>query len=88
MDDPGQVFPEHFAELAFDFLLEVSTDDFDAVESTTDVDVLQRVVLEDQGDAFGFADYEDENRTKVEQRELERHRHEKRLRREERRAHR
>jgi hypothetical protein len=52
MDNSGQVFPEHFAELAFDFLLEVSTDDFDAVKGATDVYVLQRVVFEDQCDAF------------------------------------
>ena len=88
VDDARQVFSEHFAQLAFDFLLQVSTNDLDTVKGTAHIDILKRVVLEDESDPFRLADDQDENCAQIEQREFERHRNQERLGGEQRSAHR
>lgn len=75
MDDTGQVLSEHLAQLSLDFLLQISTDDFDAVKGTAHIHVLEGIVLEYECDSFGLADDENEDRAKVEQGEFECHGH-------------
>lgn len=58
--DGGQILPEHLAQLSFYLLLDELLDDSDGVKGAVDVDVLQWVGFEDEGDSFLLGDDEDD----------------------------
>ena len=79
VDDAGEVLAEHLAELALDLALDELLDDGDGVEGAVDVDVLQRVGLEDERDALLAGDDEDDVRVEAELGEAEEHGDDERL---------
>lgn len=75
VDDGRQVLLEHLSQLALYFSLYEVLNDGDRVKGRTDVDVLQRVGLEDYRDAFLLRDHEDHIRRELEVGESEKHWH-------------
>lgn len=69
MDDPGEVFTEHLAELALYLTLDELLYDGNRVEGAVDVDVLQRVRLEYERDPFLARDDKHDVRVELEVRE-------------------
>jgi hypothetical protein len=66
MYDTGKILTKHLPELAFYFALDKLLDDGDGVEGAVDVNILERVGLEDEGYAFLLGDDEDDVRTEFE----------------------
>lgn len=60
MNNPRQILPKHLSQLSLDLPLYELLNDGDRVEGGVDVDVLERVGLEDEGYAFLFGDDEDD----------------------------
>lgn len=73
VDDPGQVLAKHLTQLALDLALDEFLDDGNGVEGGVDVDVLERVGLEDEGDALLLGDDEDDDGAQLELGETEEH---------------
>lgn len=57
MYNARQVFSKHLTELALYFALDKVLDDGDGVEGAVDVNGLEGVGFEDEGNAFLFGDY-------------------------------
>jgi hypothetical protein len=68
VNDGRKILTEHLPELAFYFSLDKILDDGDGVERAIDVDILQRIGLEDEGNAFLLGDDKDDIRTEFEMR--------------------
>lgn len=79
MDDAGEVFTEHLAELALDLTLDEFLDDGDGIKCRIDVDVLERIGFEDEGDALLLGDDEDDVGVQLEVGEAEKHGDDERL---------
>ena len=73
MNDARQVLAEHLPELALDLLLDELLDNSDRVEGAVDIDVLERVGLEDERDALLFGYDEDDVRIEPEVGKAEEH---------------
>ena len=73
MNDAGEVFAEHFAELAFDLLLEVLLNDGDTVKGGANLDALQGIVFEDESNALCLGHDKHNNGTELDRREAEVH---------------
>jgi hypothetical protein len=59
VDDRRQILLEHLPQLALYLSLDETLDDGDGVEGGADVDVLQGICLEDDGDTFLLRNHED-----------------------------
>jgi hypothetical protein len=59
VDDSRKVFTEHLSKLPFDFSLDKGLNNSYRIERAVDVHILERIRLEDQGDALLF--WNDEN---------------------------
>lgn len=60
MNNPRQILPKHLPQLSLNLPLYELLNDGDRVECGVDVDVLERVGLEDEGYTFLFGDDEDD----------------------------
>ena len=66
MYDTRKILTKHLPKLAFYFPLDKLLDDGDGVESAVDVNILERVGLENEGYAFLLGDDQDDVRTEFE----------------------
>jgi hypothetical protein len=73
VNDPRKVLSEHLSELPLDLALDELLDDGNGVEGGVNVDVLERVGLEDERDALLLGHNEDYDGAQLEVRQTEEH---------------
>ena len=79
MNNTWQVLSKHLTKLSLDFALYEFLNDSYRVKGAVDVDVLERVGLEDKGDTLLFGDDEDDIRVELEVREAKEHGYDERF---------
>lgn len=79
MNDTRQILSEHLTKLPFDFVLYEFLNDSYGVERAVDVDVLERVGFEYEGDTLLFGDDEDDVGVELEVGETKKHGYDKRF---------